>query len=88
MINDWKCNLILKGKYYGYPECCIAQFIDDLFGGRNISELREKAGRGTGFIPCNDCAVQVLVDKVPLDSLIKNRMCNTEFPIGLHDGKH
>lgn len=40
------------GKFYGYPDCCIEEFVI-LFGKRDSSDKRKF--HGTGYIPCSNC---------------------------------
>ena len=58
------------GRKYGYPQCCIDSFCDDL---SDISKLmsEERGSRkltGTGYIPCVDCnekyTVEQLIDNI------------------------
>jgi hypothetical protein len=42
------------GRYYGYPECCIAAFVDDVAAGRHPAVLRGNATPG-GWVPCPAC---------------------------------
>ena len=64
------------GEYYGYPKCCI-----DSFKRREKSEIQVNVGRTTGFIPCIVCATKVYNKEITLEDLIKNRKCETVFPI-------
>lgn len=75
------------GKHYGYPRCCIENFI--AMKTLPTSERKElmKWGGYTGFIPCASCSdhVRSLVeDGIPLvdalRSLLWNRKCPKEFP--------
>jgi len=75
---------ISRGIYYGYPQCCIDWFVQNIeVPFPDIAELNEKqeaVHNGTGFIPCPACAE--LVTKETLFSLISNRQCKTDFPVG------
>ena len=84
------------GEYFGYPPCCIAQFVE-LQNGileqnmlensnvRDVFEILEKYSicyqvEQGGFIPCFNHAEQILSKKVQLSDLIRNRKCKTPFP--------
>lgn len=63
-----------RGKYYGYPECCIESFVTER------DEDREKRKHYyTGFIPCLTCNrnIHSFADLV---NLIRDRECSTMFP--------
>ena len=54
------------GRKYGYPQCCIDSFCDDL---SDMSKLmsEERGNRkltGTGYIPCPDCNEKYSVDEL------------------------
>lgn len=42
------------GREFGYPECCIAEFVADAENDRNAGELRglDPTGR---YVPCSAC---------------------------------
>lgn len=64
------------GKYFGFPECCIQEFIN------RTESLGDEPFplRGTGFVPCQCCR------KKTEDELVKiinaNRYCPAPFPYG------
>lgn len=80
------------GQYYGYPNCCIEQFI-----GRFVliqtgiisvhvaaSVSKDKIWDGTGFLPCKKCQEQI-TDQASLDDFVRRviapkRKCPTAFP--------
>lgn len=64
------------GRYFGYPSCCIASFLEVF----DISEAQEAVHEGHGFLPCHECSVQILEGKKTLASLIRDRQCPTPFP--------
>ena len=78
--DDYKQYLTEKGEYFGYPKCCVDQFVEDIINCNKISDLRENAGQGTGFIPCDEHANLVVNCGKPLKSLINGRACPTAFP--------
>lgn len=55
-----------NGRYLGYPECCIEDFVGRVGRG---SEEQHQASQGTGFVPCPPCARLVLEGK-PLHELL------------------
>lgn len=67
-----------KGRYFGYPKCCIEYFM----------ESKEKVNKSyipnnhTGFLPCKKCADKVLNKGLKMEDLLVNRECETKFPIG------
>ncbi len=70
----------IQGTFYGYPHCCIEQFIDT-FGIQPCNPKR-LAGSSTGFIPCLIHSKQILNGKLRLKDLIQNRQCVKSFPRG------
>jgi hypothetical protein len=79
------------GNDLGYPECCIKEFCDQppivlkQMKGRMSKEDKRRYTAGcingefTGFIPCKEHARQIVMGKITLLSLIKNR--NNMFPM-------
>ena len=65
------------GEYFGYPPCCIDEFMRTR-GSHN--KERSKASKNTGFIPCSAHTEQILAGEIRLKDLITNRTCNTRFP--------
>lgn len=72
--------MVDNGEYYGYPKCCIKEFIKDLDKGLNLvnRKNRIKAGKN-GFIPCRRHAALINNNKIKISSLITNRLCTTSF---------
>ena len=67
------------GRKYGYPQCCIDSFCDDL---SDISKLmsEERGSRkltGTGYIPCVDCNEKYTVEQL-IDNINTNRDSSIE----------
>lgn len=76
-----------KGKIYGYPECCIKEFVIRAYHNNknpsNIIRVKRIPGQvsnGTGFIPCSYCSWKILTKKCRLEDLIKNRKFKLPFP--------
>lgn len=81
-------NSIYKtGIYYGYPSCCIKEFIKDysFMLKHTISEelvLKRKVSNGSGFIPCFQHAKQIEAGEIKLEDLILDRKHVQLFPKG------
>ncbi len=69
----------LIGKYFGYPECCIADFCSRT-DSTTITDEQDKAHDYSGFIPCHSCSVKIINNEITIHDLIKNRSCNKPFP--------
>lgn len=48
-VTEW----VLQGLEYGYPDCCIGEFVADILTSR--FEGRERQLRGSGYVPCETC---------------------------------
>lgn len=70
---------VAMGKHFGYPDCCINQFIETT-GALGSSQERVVAADGTGFLPCDKHAKQILDGKIKLEDLIKHRQAKSPFP--------
>jgi hypothetical protein len=69
-----------RGEFFGYPSCCINEFIRTKgLKLRDSSKLRSTIGN---FIPCEMHQEQLQRGEVILEDLIQNRTCETEFPHG------
>jgi hypothetical protein len=62
------------GKHYGYPKCCIDGFCNEV-----ITRSQRRASNNTGFIPCKKHTKLILLKKIKLESLIKNRFEEKPF---------
>jgi hypothetical protein len=80
-IDHWK----EKGKYYGYPQCCIDAFCNRL--DLNLTPAQEQVLDNHGFIPCHEHALMVVKGEVTLESLIENRECQYDYPMDDHDAQ-
>lgn len=76
--DERKQQMIKKGLYYGYPLCCIRQFLES----RDDFDVRERASMYTGFIPCTQHALAIVAKTITLESLIQNRKHPRPFPNG------
>ncbi len=77
------------GRALGYPDCCIKEFCDQP---PVLLKQRKKAskedirryragcigGKFTGFVPCNQHAIEIVSGRITLQSLISNR--SLKFP--------
>lgn len=74
-------NAEIIGSYYGYPQCCIRNYVA-LTGNRKLSltSTQKEVGRQTGFIPCNGHAEDIKEGRVEASALIINRVCPYPFP--------
>ncbi len=74
--------LYTRGKFYGYPECCIEAFLESL-GKRNQSKTRYIASRIVGYVPCALCADKILDGTVKVEDLVhevnSRRSCAKPF---------
>lgn len=79
----------ITGRYYGYPACCIAHFIQrsrEISATMKIPVLtaaQQSVLDGHGFIPCPRCAADVMADLYGswyLSILIKDRHCSHYYP--------
>ncbi len=61
--------LLEKGKYYGYPMCCIQAFIKT-YPTNSVTEAQVRASKYTGFIPCVKHTEQILAGILQLEDLI------------------
>lgn len=80
-----------SGEKYGYPPCCIEEFIKHTpsyckkNSATEIDRMRYEAskinGEYSGFIPCANHAQAILSGKITIESLIQNRDPDLkEFP--------
>jgi len=58
---NWMVTLAMRGYYYGYPECCIREFIEDFsdedeLGRRHREDILE-------HVPCRRCHRQLIPRK-------------------------
>lgn len=75
-------DFIELGQYYGYPPCCIAEFIQfvlDLKDGKNSVRERRQLN-GTGYVPCKSCNDKTK-DQL-LETITQLRNCKLPFPLG------
>ena len=68
------------GHYFGYPACCIADFVTRALRLRAPSYFQALAAGNTGFVPCPGCASAVVSGRFKLGELVRNRVCSAPFP--------
>ena len=62
-------HLVYYGKYFGYPECCIQDFIQFYLKEKLRTDEQEKV-KCFGFIPCHQHALDILTGKITLEAII------------------
>jgi hypothetical protein len=71
------------GKYLGYPKCCIEDFVKRGDKGWKAATKEQKKvinRKRTGFIPCHQCAIRVIMKETTILGLLKNRKHRSPFP--------
>jgi hypothetical protein len=70
------------GMYYGYPICCIKNFVRNILcKEKKASRIQKRVSRNCGFIPCSYCSWKILTKQIKIEDLIKNRICENPFII-------
>lgn len=72
---------VKKGIYFGYPECCIKDFISRP-DARSCTPEQNAICNYKGFIPCQKHAIMILKGECTFESIIENRICETPYPNG------
>lgn len=67
----------LLGKFFGFPKCCIEEFV--IKSKPNFWFLYKREFCGNGFIPCDKCVERIKKDKIKLEDLISNRICTIPY---------
>ncbi len=70
------------GMYYGYPSCCIEEFIMNNVYEKGCSLITAAYG---GFVPCQKHTQMILNKKINIRDLIGKRSSQYEFPIDTDD---
>ena len=70
------------GMYYGYPSCCIEEFIMNNVYEKGCSLISAAYG---GFVPCQKHTQMILNKTINIRDLIGNRSSQYEFPIDTDD---
>ena len=68
------------GRYFGYPECCIADFLKRLetFQKTSKSPKVHRKLNGSGYVPCAECAK--LSRETLIANIETNRIHDQPFP--------
>lgn len=69
---------IINGLYFGYPTCCISEFIE----GKCFTEDQYKVSNGSGFIPCKRHTKMIIEGVLNIEELITSRYCKQKFENG------
>lgn len=75
----WARKLRFYGNYFGYPKCCINQFVKMVLAEKTPTRLQRKVCESTGYVPCSYCSWRILTKQVVLDELVQNRRCKIPF---------
>lgn len=75
-----KMPAISFGRYFGYPDCCIMEFLEYMSTySKGKTPRREKRKLyGTGYVPCKKCNTKS--EEQLLANIDKNREHNKAFP--------
>lgn len=73
-MNKWR----ILGRYFGFPECCIDEFIEYITGEKNPFERETRKLEGTGYIPCVECNKKSVGELI--DQIEKSRTYHRPFP--------
>ena len=78
-----------RGKFYGYPQCCIEEFVElkhmKCDQEALMTRITEAGLYNCGFVPCK-AHLQKLIDReISVKDLIQNRECKNPFPLGRRD---
>jgi len=66
------------GKYYGFPDCCIDEFVSFAVTGYPNRSKKRKF-HGTGYVPCKHCDKH-LSEQALADIINLRRTCTDDFP--------
>jgi hypothetical protein len=80
---DWLISLAITGRFFGYPDCCIKAFLDQVQTTVTSQGIRAEAAY-EGFIPCEEHAMQIIKSQYTHADLIQNRICTQPFPYPRH----
>ena len=73
------------GLYYGYPSCCIEEFIMNNIYNKGCSLITAAYG---GFVPCEKHTMLILNKKINIRDLIGKRSSQYAFPIDTEDEEY
>jgi len=80
--DDYRGNKAKVGEYFGYPKCCIRQFMEvyNIPANKTKYAICYTVSTNTGFIPCMEHAKQIMCKEIKLADLINDRKCDAKFP--------
>ena len=67
------------GEYFGYPKCCIDQFMKCYTNRMPPNKICTESAY-EGFVPCIEHSKQIKAKKIKIGDLIQKRCCKKEFP--------
>jgi hypothetical protein len=59
-----------NGQYYGYPQCCIDNFIEIYREIKRRTNEQDRVHLFSGFVPCHKHALEILCGHTTLEALI------------------
>lgn len=82
-------SFVLAGLYFGYPRCCITDFVARFDERRRLGKrdvVPNEAWVGTGFRPCPTCRPRCITpekfEAFVAERITPHRICETPFPEG------
>jgi hypothetical protein len=69
-LNQPTEHILYNGLYFGYPQCCIDNFIHTYQRIKSRTDAQEKVHLSTGFVPCHEHALLILDGRTTLEALI------------------
>jgi hypothetical protein len=76
-LKELRKYLISTGEYFGYPSCCIKEFIKDCNNKITYKDRGKRKCHGTGYIPCEKCNTKSIKDII--NTINKNRKHDKPF---------
>jgi hypothetical protein len=72
-----------NGIYFGYPLCCIKEFIKDIEEGGEppVKRVKNIKNIDGSFCPCRKHTQEIYEGKIKQEDLIDGRVCPHPFPI-------
>jgi hypothetical protein len=72
-----------NGIFFGYPLCCIKEFIKDIEDGSEAPSKRVRNIKGIDgtFCPCRKHTQEIEEGKITQEDLIDGRVCTYPFPM-------
>lgn len=75
-----ECNTTKMGREFGYPDCCISNFLKRLKLSREVLRSQPKKKLfGTGFVPCPFCNKTKTEEELE-ETIRINRLYHRPFP--------